>query len=128
MENIISNFSNITSQLIVILLSISIILAGCHSYYTVPKEDYNKISTMEDIKIVYTNGKESIVEYNDTTNAKIVGDSVVIRKGTEENIISMNEISKIKENRFDLGGTITVTLLGVMILVIVFYSTYDVGG
>jgi hypothetical protein len=127
-ENIISIFSNITSQLIVILLSISIILTGCHSYYTIPKEDYNKISTMEDIKIVYTNGKEFIVEYNDTTNAKIDRESVVIRKGTEENIISMNEISKIKENRFDLGGTITVTLLGVMILVIVFYSTFDVGG
>jgi hypothetical protein len=127
-ENIISNFSNITSRLIVILLSISIIFTGCHSYYTIPKEDYNKISTMEDIKIVYTNGKEFIVENNDTTEAKIVGDSLIVYHGVEKNLIAMNEISKIKENRFDLGGTITLTLLGLMILVIVFYSTYDVGG
>jgi len=83
---------------------------------------------MEDIKIVYTNGKEFIVENNDTTEAKIVGDSLIVYHGVEKNLIAMNEISKIKENRFDLGGTITLTLLGLMILVIVFYSTYDVGG
>jgi hypothetical protein len=122
-ENIISNFSNITSRLVVILLSISIILTGCHSYYTISKDDYNKVSTMEDIKVIYKNGKEFVVEKNDTTEVKIAGDSLIVHRGAEKNFVAMNEISKIKENRFDLGGTITLTLLGVMILGIVFYST-----
>ena len=78
--------------------------------------------------MVCTNGKEFIVENNDTTNTKIVGDSVVIHKGTEKDIINMNEISKIKENRFDLGGTITLTLLTLTILTIIFFSNFDPGG
>jgi hypothetical protein len=83
---------------------------------------------MEDIKIVYTNGKEFIVENNDTTKTNIVGDSVVIHKGTEEDIIGMNEISKIKENRFDLGGTITVIIIPLIILVAYFFANFNPAG
>jgi hypothetical protein len=83
---------------------------------------------MEDIKIVYTNGKEFVVEKNDTTNARIIGDSLVVVQGVEKKFIQMNEVEKIKENRFDVGGTITLVLLGLTLLVIGFYSTFDTGG
>jgi hypothetical protein len=117
--------SSISYQLIVFHLSFLILLTGCHSYFTIPKENYDKISTMEEIKIIYDNGKEFVVENNDTTNAKIVGDSLVIYKGAENDIISMNKIEKIKENRFDLGGTITVIIIPLIILVAYFFANFS---
>lgn len=77
---------------------------------------------MEDIKIVYTNGKECVVEKNDTVNYRMIGDSLVVNQGNNQKIILMNEVDKIKENRFDLGGTITVSLVALTILVVVFLS------
>jgi hypothetical protein len=77
---------------------------------------------MDDIKIVYKNGKEFIVEKDDTTNIKLVGDSLVVSEGVETKIIEMNEVEKIKENRFDLGGTITISLVALTILVVLFLS------
>ena len=121
-------YSNFAFRFIVCLLSVSILLAGCHSYFTIPKEDYDKISTMEDIKIIYVNGEEFVVENNDTTNTIIVGDSLVIQKSAEKDIISMNKIEKIKENRFDLGGTITVIIIPLIILVSYFFANFSPGG
>lgn len=103
-------------------------LTGCHSYFTIPKEDYDKISTMDDIKIIYGSGKEFVVEINDTTVVNIYGDSLIVNQGAEEKFLQMNEVEKIKENRFDVGGTITLTLIGIMILVILFAISYDTGG
>jgi hypothetical protein len=103
-------------------------LTCCHSYFTIPKEDYDKISTMEDIKIIYGSGKEFVVEENDTTNARIIGDSLVVIQGVEKKIIQMNEVEKIKENRFDLGGTITVIIIPLIILVAYFFANFSPGG
>jgi len=114
--------SSISYQLIVILLSFSILLTGCHSYYVIPENDYNKIETMEDIKIVYTNGKESVVDKNDTTNFKMIEDSLVVSQGEKMKFIPMSEIAKIKENKFDLGGTITISLVALTIVVVLFLS------
>ena len=77
---------------------------------------------MEDIKIVYTNGKEFVVEKNDSTYFKVIDDSLVVSKGEEMKLIPMSEIAKIKENRFDLGGTITISLVALTILVVLFFS------
>jgi hypothetical protein len=81
--------------LIVFALSVSILLTGCHSYYTISKDDYSNIETMEDIKIVYTNGKEFTIEKDDTTFVKIEADSLEVYRGTEETVIPMSEIEKI---------------------------------
>jgi len=94
----------------------------------VPKEDYNNLERMNDIKVVYKNGNEFIVEKDDTTNIKMVGDSLIVHQGIEKQYIGMNEVEKIRESRFDLGGTITLTLIGLTILVIVFFSNYSPGG
>ena len=115
-------------RLIVFLLSLSILLTGCHSFYEVPKEDYNNLEKMNDIKIVYKNGKEFVVEKDDTTNIKMVEDSLIVHQGIETKSIGMNEVEKIRESRFDLGGTITLTLIGLTILFIVFASNYSPGG
>ena len=115
-------YSNFAFRFIVCLLSVSILLTGCHSYFVIPKDNYNKIDTLEDIKIVYTNGKEFIVEKNDTTYAKVSGDSLIVNRGTEKKIIQMSEIEKIKESRFDLGGSITISLIALTILVVLFFS------
>ena len=117
--------SSISYQLIIILLSFSILSTGCYSYYTIPNKDYSKLDSMEDVKIVYTNGKEFVVKKNDTTEAKIVGDSLIVYRGVEKNLIAMNEISKIKENRFDLGGTITVIIIPLIILVSYFFANFS---
>ena len=114
--------SNISFHFTIILLPISILLTGCHSYYLVPEEDYDKVSTMEDIKIVYTNGKEFVVEKDDTTNLKIEEDSLVVHQGNNQKVMQMTEVAKIKENRFDLGGTITISLVALTILLALFFS------
>ncbi len=106
----------------VLLLSISILLTGCHSFYEVPKEDYNNLERMNDIKVVYKNGKEFVIEKDDTTNVKIVGDSLVVYQGTEEKLIGMSEVKKIRESRFDLGGTITISIVAVTFLLVLFLS------
>ena len=85
-------FSHITLHLIICILCISILITGCHSYYTIPNDDYSKIENMEDIKIVYTNGKEFVVEKNDTTYAKVIEDSLIVKRGLEIKVIQMNEV------------------------------------
>ena len=115
-------------RFIVFLLAISILLTGCHSFFEVPREDYGSLEKLNDIKVVYKNGKEFIVEKDDTTNIKMVGDSLIVHQGIETQSIGMNEVEKIRESRFDLGGTITLTLIGLTILVIVFFSNYAPGG
>ena len=93
-----------------------------------PKDDYSNLEKMNDIKVVYKNGKEFVVEKDDTTNVKIVGDSLIVSQGIEKKSIGMSEVEKIRESRFDLSGTITLTLIGLTILVIVFFSNYSPGG
>lgn len=115
-------------RFIVALLSISILLTGCHSFFEVPKQDYKNLDKMNDIKVVYKSGKEFIVEKDDTTNIKMAGDSLIVTQGTKTKFIGMNEVEKIRESRFDLGGTITLTLIGLTIMVIVFFSNYSPGG
>ena len=120
--------SSFIFQTTIFLLSLSILLTGCHSFFEVPKEDYNNLERMNDIKVVYKNGKEFVVEKDDATNIKMVEDSLIVHQGIETKSIGMNEVEKIKESRFDLGGTITLTLIGLTILVIVFFSNYAPGG
>lgn len=98
-------------RVIVFLLSISILLTGCHSFFEVPKDDYNNLENMNDIKVIYKNGDELIFEKNDTTNVKIVGDSLVAVQGNEKKVIGLSELKNIKESRSDLGGTIILTIL-----------------
>ena len=121
-------YSRITFHFTIWILSISILFTGCYSYYTIPNDDYSKIENMEDIKIVYTNGKEFIVEKNDTTNARIIGDSLVLVQGVEKKFIQMNEVEKIRENRFNLVATITLTVVGLATLFVVFASNISPGG
>ncbi len=121
-------YSVATFSFIVFLLSVSILLTGCHSFFEVPKDDYNNLEKMNDIKVVYKNGKEFVIEKDDTTNIKMVGDSLIVHQGIETQYIGMNDVEKIRESRFDLGGTITLTLIGLTILFIVFASNYSPGG
>lgn len=82
---------------------------------------------MENIKIVFKNGKEFVFERNDTAYAKVIGDSLIVNRGIEKKLIQMSEVEKIKENRFDLGGTITISLVALTILVVYFFSNFELG-
>ena len=115
-------------RFIVFLLSISILLTGCHSFFEVPKDDYSNLEKMNDIKVVYKNGKEFIVEKDDTTNIKMVGDSLIVHQGIETKSIGMNEVEKIRESRFDLGGTITHNIVGTYYFSYSIISNYSLGG
>jgi hypothetical protein len=101
------------------------LLTGCHSYFEVSRDDYSNLEKMNDIKVVYKNGKEFVIEKDDTTNVKIVGDSLVVYQGTEEELIGMSEVEKIKESRFDLGGTITISIVTFTLLLVLFLSTFS---
>ena len=83
-------------RFIVFLLAISILLTGCHSFFEVPREDYGSLEKLNDIKVVYKNGKEFIVEKDDTTNIKMVGDSLIVHQGIETQYIGMNDVEKIR--------------------------------
>ena len=107
---------------IVFLLSVSILLTGCHSYYEVSKDDYSNLEKMNDIKVVYKDGKEFIVEKDDTTNVKMVEDSLIVSQGIETKYIGMSEVEKIRESRFNLGGTITISIVAVTFLQVLFLS------
>jgi len=127
-KNYHSKLSDLYSGLGVTILAISILITGCHSYYTIPREDYSKIKTMEDVKVVYTNGKEFVVEKNDTISLNIEGDSLEVYLGSAETVIPMSEIEKIKENRFDLGGTIIIAMIPLIILAALFFASINPGG
>ena len=99
-------------------------LTGCHSFYEVPKDDYANLEKMNDIKVVYKNGKEFVVEKDDTTNIKIVGDSLIVFQGTEKKLIEMSEVEKIRESRFDLGGTITISIVVFVTILVLFVSAH----
>lgn len=117
--------SNIAFRLIIFLLSFSILLAGCHSFYEVPKDDYGNLEKMNDIKVIYKNGKEFVVEKDDTTNIKMVEDSLIVYQGTNTKSIGMNEVEKIRESRFDLGGTLTISIVTFTLLLVLFLSTFS---
>jgi len=117
--------SNYIFQTTIILLSISILLTGCHSFFGVPKDDYSNLEKMNDIKVVCKNGKEFVVEKDDTTNIKMVEDSLIVHQGIETKSIGMNEVEKIKESRFDLGGTITISIVTFTLLLVLFLSTFS---
>ena len=103
-------YSAATFRFIVFLLSVSIMLTGCYSFFEVPKDGYSNLEKMDDIKVVYKNGKEFIVEKDDTTNVKMVGDSLMVYQGIETQSIGMNEVEKIKESRFDFGRTLSLVV------------------
>lgn len=110
-------------RFIVFLLSVSIMLTGCYSFFEVPKNGYSNLEKMNDIKVVYKNGKEFVVEKDDTTNVKIVGDSLIVYQGSEKKLIGMNEVEKIRESRFDLGGTITISIILFTFFLVLFLSS-----
>ena len=121
-------------RFIVFLLSVSIMLTGCHSFFEVPKDDYSNLEKMNDIKVVYKNGKEFVVEKDDTTNIKMVEDSLIVYQGIETKSIGMNEVEKIRESRFDFGRTLSLvvgTVVGFILAVGLFVwamGGYDPGG
>lgn len=110
-------------RFIVFLLSVSIMLTGCYSFFEVPKNGYSNLEKMNDIKIVYKNGKEFVVEKDDTTNVKIVGDSLIVYQGSEKKLIGVSEVEKIRESRFDLGGTITISIILFTFFLVLFLSS-----
>ena len=114
-------------RFIVFLLSLSILLSGCHSFFEVPKDDYNNLEKMNDIKIVYKNGKEFVVEKDDTTNIKMVGDSLIVHQGIETKSIGLIDVEKIRESRFDFGGTFSL-IVGTLVLVILLMPPYRPSG
>jgi len=103
------------------------LLTGCHSFFEVPQNDYNNLDKMNDIKIVYKNGKEFIIEKDDTTNIKMAGDSLIVTQGTNTKFIGMNEVEKIRESRFDFGGTFSL-IVGTLVLIILLMPPYSPGG
>ena len=119
--------SNFIFQITIFLLSLSILLTGCHSFYEVPKEDYNNLERMNDIKVVYKNGKEFVVEKDDTTNIKMVGDSLIVHQGIETQYIGLNDVEKIRESRFDFGGTFSL-IVGTLVLIILLMPPYRPSG
>ena len=120
-------YSVASFRFIVFLLSLSIVLTSCHSFFEVPKEDYSNLEKMNDIKVVYKNGKEFVVEKDDTTNIKMVGDSLIVHQGIETQYIGLNDVEKIRGSRFDFGGTFSL-IVGTLVLIILLMPPYRPSG
>lgn len=106
----------------VVLLSLAIILTGCHSFYEIPKEEYKNLNQLDDIKIVYKNGREFVVEKDDSTNIELKYSTLIVKSGNDKKIINMSDVNKLKERRSDLGGTITLSVVIVASLLVLFLS------
>ena len=106
----------------VVLLSLAIILTGCYSFYEIPKEEYKNLNQLDDIKIVYKNGREFVVEKDDTTNIELQNSTLIVKSGNDKKIINMSDVNKLKERRSDLGGTITLSVVIVASLLVLFLS------
>ena len=119
--------SSFIFQITIFLLSLSILLTGCHSFYEVLKDEYSNLERMNDIKVVYKNGKEFVVEKDDTTNVKMIGDSLIVYQGANTKSIGMSEVEKIRESRFDFGGTLSL-IIGSLVLIILLMPPYSPGG
>ncbi|MBK7229577.1 MAG: hypothetical protein IPH97_12110 [Ignavibacteriales bacterium] len=106
----------------VVLLSLAIILTGCHSFYEIPKEEYKILNQLDDIKIVYKNGREFVVEKDDSTNIELQNSTLIVQSGNDKKIINMSDVNKLKERRSDLGGTITLSVVIFASLLVLFLS------
>ena len=106
----------------VVLLSLAIILTGCHSFYEIPKEEYKILNQLDDIKIVYKNGREFVVEKDDSTNIELQNSTLIVKSGNDKKIINMSAVNKLKERRSDLGGTITLSVVIFASLLVLFLS------
>lgn len=100
------------------LLSLTVILTGCHSFYEIPLENYKNIDTVDDIKVVYKNGKEFVIEKDDTTNISFRDSVLVVQSGIDKKIISMNDVNQLRERRSDLGGTITLSIIALVLIIL----------
>ena len=106
----------------VVLLSLAIILTGCYSFYEIPKEEYKNLNQLDDIKIVYKNGREFVVEKDDSTNIELQNSTLIVQSGNDKKIINMSDVNKLKERRSDLGGTITLSVVIFASLLVLFLS------
>lgn len=104
-----------------LLLIVLFFLTGCYSFYDISRDDFANLENMNDIKVIYKNGDELIFEKNDTTNLKIVGDSLVAVQGNEKKFIGLSELNNIKESKSDLGGTIILTILMFTFYSVIFF-------
>jgi hypothetical protein len=112
------NSINRSFRFLVFLLTASVLLSGCHSFYEIPKTEYNNISQIDEIKVVYNNGKEFVVEKDDTTNINFLDSMLVVQCGIDKTIINIKELSKLKERRFDLGGTLTISIIAIVLIIL----------
>jgi hypothetical protein len=53
----------------------------------------------------------------------MVGDSLIVYQGTSTKSIGMSEVEKIRESRFDLGGTITISIVLFTFFLVLFLSS-----
>lgn len=106
----------------IIILSASILLSACHSFYEIPIAEYNNLNKMDDIKIGYKNGREFVVEKDDSTNIELQNSTLIVQSGNDKKIINMSDVNKLKERRSDLGGTITLSVVIFASLLVLFLS------
>jgi hypothetical protein len=52
----------------------------------------------------------------------MAGDSLIVTQGTNTKFIGMNEVEKIRESRFDLGGTIILSIVAFTFFLVLFLS------
>jgi hypothetical protein len=52
----------------------------------------------------------------------MIGDSLFVYQGIDTKSIGMSEVEKIKESRFDLGGTITISIVVFTFFLVLFFS------
>lgn len=108
----------------------NILFSGCYSYFLIHNTDISQITSEKKVKIILKDKKEIIV--NNLTEIEFSGDDEIIltRNDSTKMKISILEIDKILEKKFDTAKTLfsILWILGGILALLIITIMLSTGG
>ena len=102
--------TNLKNNIYLILILICpLIVSGCYSFREVSKEDYLKNERHNKTKFILNNKNELNIDKNNKTKISDDKEIIVINDTSQINV-SISDINKIMEERFDIIKTILLQI------------------
>lgn len=79
--------------------------SGCFSYHSISLEDYKQDKEHNSIKLLLKSGEEINISEKDSVQLLVDNEKILLSKKWDEKIIYINDIEKIKEEKFDFLKT-----------------------
>ncbi len=119
---------------IITLLSISILITGCYSFFTISSNDLINKEDKNKVKIILKDKKEVIIENSKYIITSNPDEIVILQTDSTRVTYSLIEIEKILEEKFDFGKTFFATfwisaviLLAVLGITVLLYGPIRFG-